>query len=307
MLAAAGAVAAAAGSVASPSLFAVAVGLAVLTAGAGLAVALAVRRVTVTRTINPREVNEDTAIRLRFRVAGTTRLPVRLEVEDQAGGWTELGDCDASIELRVSRRGSYWLAPSRLRLRDAFGIFEWELRGGHAEPLLILPAPDSAAPHQSGFSPRLDEPEPHGLQPYTEGTPFARIHWPAYARGAGLQVRQIAPSPTGLPLVVVDTEGAPSAEALDWAARTAAGHILALARRGGCRVLLPGDASETNVGNVAGDWRAIHRRLAMLAPAGPGDRRARAPTVALHVRAAMAPPGLEPPRPLPWGVVRRLP
>jgi uncharacterized protein (DUF58 family) len=304
-LATAVALAAGAASVASPALFAVAVGLVVLTGGAGIAVALAARRVTVNRIVGAREVEEGAPIRLRFSVAGKAGLPVRLEVEDQSGGWTEIGDPHTSLELRVNRRGAYWLAPSRVRLRDSLGIFETELLGGHPEPLLILPEPDRTASHPMGHSPALDDPEPHGLQPYTDGTSFARIHWPAYARGAGLHVRHIAPSPTGLPLVVVDTAGAPSAEALDWVARTAAGHILALARNGGCRVLLPGDLTETNVGNAAGEWHAMHRRLAMLGAFGPSEGRSRAGTSALHVRATTAPAGLEPPAPLPCGVVRR--
>jgi uncharacterized protein (DUF58 family) len=306
MLTTALAVGAGAAAVASPALFAVAVGLVMLTAGAGTAVALAARRVRVERIVSAREVQEGAPIRLRFRVAGTARLPVRLEVEDQSGGWTEIGASDQSLELRLSRRGAYWLAPSRVRMRDSLGIFEWELLSGHAEPLLILPEPDSAASDQSAHSAARDDPEPHGLRPYTEGTPFARIHWAAYARGAGLQVRHMAPSRTGLPLIVVDTVGAPSAEAMDWVARTAAGHILALARLGGCRVLLPGDRSETNVG-TAGEWRAIHRRLAMLGPFAASDGRSSGAASALHLRAAGAPAGLEPPAPLPRGVVRRSP
>jgi uncharacterized protein (DUF58 family) len=307
-LALAAAFAAASASVASLALFAVASGLVLLTAGAGLAVALAIRRVTVTRDISTREVQENSPIRLRFTVQGATWLPVRFEIEDHSGGWKPITHAGASLEVCVSRRGPHWLAPSRLRLRDAFGIVEWHMPVGVTEPLLILPVPDGRSPMHRPPSTTVGDPEPHGLRPYAPGTPVARIYWPAFARGAGLHVRHFASSTSELPLVVVDTDGAPSDQALDWAARTAAGYILELARGGGCRVLLPGDASETSVTGTAGDWRAVHRRLATLGGSSPTERRT--PTSREHVlrvRAAAAPAPVAPAPSLPRGVEPRFP
>lgn len=307
-LALAVALAAAAAALASLALFAVAIGFVLTTVAAGTTVALAAGRLTVIRTISAREVQENASIHLRFRVRGTSWLPVRLEVEDHSGGWTAIGGPDASLELRVGRRGPHWLAPSRLRLRDAVGIFERRLLAGRAEPLLILPTPDGLARMHADRSTAIDDPEPDGLAPYAPGTPLARIHWPAFARGAGLQVRRSAPSASGLPLVVVDVAGAPSSQALDWAARTAAGYILALARDGGCRVLLPGDSNETNVTRVDGEWRAMHRRLALLGDsASIAARAANAHARTLFVRAATAPAGLPVAPPLPQGVQPRSP
>jgi uncharacterized protein (DUF58 family) len=204
----------------------------------------------------------------------------------------------------VGRRGAHWLAPSHVRLRDAVGIFERRLLAGRSEPLLILPTPRGRAPVQPSHVPIDHDPEPQGLRPYSPGTPLTRVHWPSLARGAGLQVRHFAPSLDGLPLVVVDTAGAPSSQALDWAARTAAGYILTLARNGGCRVLLPGDTNETSVTGVDGEWRAMQRRLAVLADAAPS--RVPAPGARrLHVRAAAAPAGLTPAPPLPQRVLPR--
>jgi uncharacterized protein (DUF58 family) len=294
--------------VASLALFAVAMGLVLVTATAGMAVALAASRATVARTISAREVQEDAPIRLRFSVQGTTWLPVQVEIEDHSGAWVAIKDRDASLEFCVGRRGAHWLAPSRLRLRDAFGIFEWRLLAGRAEPLLILPTPDGTPRVDAGHSNLVDDLEPDGLRPYAPGTPLARIHWPALARGAGLQVRHFALSPNRLPLVVVDTAGAPNPQALDWAARTAAGYILTLARNGGCRVLLPGDTNETSVTGVGREWRAMHRRLAMLGDSAPSH--ARTPSArprSLHVRAAAPPAGLTPAPPLPRGVLPRSP
>jgi hypothetical protein len=107
-------------------------------------------------------------------------------------------------------------------------------------------------------------------------------------------------------LVVVDTAGARNSHEVDWAARTAAGHILALTRSGGCRVVLPGDTGETTVIGLESGWRALHRRLARLggpvhgAPPPPGGG-----TPTIVVRASAAPAGVlraVPPQ-LPRGVV----
>ena len=305
----AAAVAAGAETLASLALFAVAVGLVLLTACAGLTVALASNRVSVARTLLEREVQEDDLVRLRFDVNGTRWLPVRVEAEDHSGTWLELGTAPAVTEVQVARRGDYRLLPSRVRVRDALGIFECSRHAGSAEPLLILPTP---APQPDLRRPRAasnSDPEPDGLQEHMPGTPLARIHWPSLARGAGLQVRRFAAAPRTLPLVVVDTAGAPNPQAVDWAARTAAGQILALTRSGGCRVVLPGDASETTITAIEAGWRALHRRLARLAASVHGPPAPAAGDPAILVRASAAPSGLlrALPSPLPPGVVPATP
>jgi uncharacterized protein (DUF58 family) len=297
--------AAAAASVASLALFALALGLALITTYAGIAVAVAARRVTVARTISQPEVQEDEPIHVRFDVQGVTWLPVRLEAQHHSGTWMALGQAGATLELTVGRRGTYRLAPSRLRVRDLFGICEWQLRTGQVEPLLILPRPDALADVQSRQSAGTGDPEPDGIQAYAPGAPLARIHWPALARGAGLQVRRVAVASNSLPLVLVDTAGTRDRLALDWAARRAAGHILALARSGGCRVLLPGDARETTVVAPGAEWRAVHRRLATLEASVQSSVRPRdlyGSTV--HIRASAAPGAMRRRTPpLPPGVV----
>jgi uncharacterized protein (DUF58 family) len=304
----AAAAAAAAESMASLTLFAVAVGLMLSIAFAGLTAALAARRLTVSRTVIEREVQEDYPVRLRFDVEGVKWLPVRIEAEDQSGAWVDLASAPAGtvLEVRVRRRGAYRLLPSRLRVRDALGIFQWPLRAGPPEPLLILPTPDGQANLHPRHPATTPDPEPDGLRAHSPGDSLARIHWPALARGAGLQVRRFAAAPDGLPLVVVDTAGTPDSHAVDWAARTAAGHILALTRNGGCRVLLPGDATETTVIELEAGWRALHRRLAKLDASvlGAPPQLPRG-TPAIRVRASAAPDGSAravPPA-LPVGVV----
>jgi uncharacterized protein (DUF58 family) len=306
------ALAAGAGALASLALFALAVGLLVVTVGAGASVVLAVHCLTVTRWVLAREVREDQPIGVQFAVRlrgrGRLPLPVRLEAQADAGGWVPLGERGGTLELTVGRRGAWRLAPSRLRLRDAMGIFERSLLAGLPEPLLVLPAPDLRVPVPPRSGAWAGDPDPDGLQPYVPGSPIGRIHWPALARGAGLQQQRLAPQPAGLPLVVIDTGGASDPAAVDWAARAAAGVVVRLAGSGGCRVLLPGDHTATTVTDTAVTWRGVHRRLALVAPAGPTVPRVpagdgQAPVV--WIRAADAPAEVlsASPRPLPPGVV----
>ncbi len=297
----------AAGALSSMALFALAVGMVLVTVAVGASVALAAHRLAVTRKVPRREAREDQTIDICVEVGGLGRLPlpVRLEVQVDADGWVPLGERGGILHLTVGRRGIYQLTPSRLRLRDALGIFEWSAQVGQPELLHILPAPDLSVPipPRCGARAMAGDADPDGLQPYVPGTPVGRIHWPALARGAGLQQRRLAAPPTGLPLVLVDTTGAGDPRAVDWTARVAAGVVLRLAQSGGCRVLLPGDHTPTTVTDTGASWRGVHRRLASLGGAGPLALQAgRDPDV--HIRADHAPAQalVHQPRPLPPGV-----
>jgi uncharacterized protein (DUF58 family) len=299
-----------AGALASLALFALAIGLLLVTLAAAVSVALAARHLVVTRSVLQHEVGEDQPISVRFQVRrpGRLPLPVHLEAQADANSWVPLGEGGGLLRLLIGRRGPWRLEPSRLRLRDGLGIVEWVVLAGQPEPLLILPAPDLRGPVPPQLDARAADPDLDGLEPYVPGTPIGRVHWPALARGAGLQQRRLAAPAAGLPLVVVDTADTTDPRAVDWAARTAAGAILRLAGTGGCRVLLPGDQVATTVTDLTAAWPGVHRRLALLQPGcpatGPGLLEAGEVSV-LHVRAAHAPaevPGA-PPRPLAPGVV----
>jgi uncharacterized protein (DUF58 family) len=295
---------AAAGRTASLALFALAVGIVAVVVGARVAVAVAARRLAVARRVSAREAREDEAFEVRFDVHGLGGLPVSLEAQVGQGEWLALEERGGTVQLTVSRRGAHRLAPSPLRLRDAFGLFERSVLAGEPQPLLILPAPDDGVRPGAHLGAPADDADPDGLQPYTAGTPMSRIHWPALARGAGLHARRLVAPPTGLPLVVVDTEGTSDPRAVDWAARVAAGHVTRLVRNGGCRVLLSGDLAATPVTDLAGQWRGVHRRLALLEPGARVAvaveeqalriRAARAPSDATGVPLQPLPPGVEP-------------
>jgi uncharacterized protein (DUF58 family) len=310
LLLGASALAVVAGALTSLALFALAVGLLLVTLAAGASVALAARRLVVTRSIPQREVGEDQPISVCFQVRGPGRLPlpVQLEAQVDTDRWMHMGEGGGLLPVLVGRRGAWRLEPSRLRLRDGLGIIQWPLVVGRPEPLLILPAPDPWVPTPQGPDARAADPDLDGLEPYVPGTPISRVHWPALARGAGLQQRRLTAPPAGLPLVMVDTADTGDPRAVDWAARTAAGAILRLVGTGGCRVLLPGDQVATTVTDLTAAWHGVHRRLALLQPAGPTTGRGplqagEAPV--LHFRAAHAPAEMlrTQLRPLPPGVV----
>ena len=131
-----------------------------------------------------------------------------------------------------------------------------------------------------------------GLRPYREGTPASRIHWPALARGAGLMERRLIADGDLRPLVVLDPRG-DEGPALDAAVRAAASLTLALARAGGCRLLLAGERRPLAIGGDLIAWPAAHARLALVEAARSGAPRLAPGTqaVALFLVATRVPDG----------------
>ncbi|MEV4423656.1 DUF58 domain-containing protein [Patulibacter sp. NPDC049589] len=292
-------------AVGSLALFAIALGLLAAYVGCVLAVRIGARRLRVERTVSRQEVVEGRPVALDFAFSGLRGLPVHVEVRGPDGRWVALPPSGGRIECAIDRPGPHVVDASPLRVRDDLGLFSRPSRGGRPAALLVLPDPTTVA----GVAPRggadpVGDPEPDGLRPYVRGTPMSRVHWASAARGGELQERVFVTARDRLPLVVVDTGGGAVPVARDWAARTAAGHVLALVRAGGCRVLLPGDRRPTTITDAAGAWPAIHRRLASLEPGAPGRAAGGDERGAVHVRAAAAPAeALRSRGPLPPGVV----
>jgi uncharacterized protein (DUF58 family) len=291
----------AAAALGSLSLFALALGLTAVYAGSLLALGLAARRLVVTRTVDRREIQEGQPITLRFEIGGLRGVPVSVEVLGADGVWQPLPSGGGRVAWTIDRPGAHVLKASPLRLRDDLGLFSRTTRGGAPESLLVLPKPAPPEQLRRGGAEVTGDPEPDGLRPYTPGTPMSRVHWASAARGGDLQERHFATGRDELPLVVVDATGA-DGDDLDWAARSAAGLVLALSRSGGCRVLLPGDRVPTVIADP-GAWPAMHRRLAALEAGGAATSAPPNARGVLHVRAASAPEPAQERTALPPGVV----
>jgi uncharacterized protein (DUF58 family) len=253
----------------------------------------------VERTIDRDEVVEGKPLTLRFRLEGLRGLPVHAEVRDESGVWQRL-EGFSPRPCTVKRPGAHLIRRSEVRVRDDLGLFSRYRMTGDPTVVLVLPELTSVGilPRQGGLDPGGDL-EPDGLQPYIQGTPITRIHWPSVARAGEWQERRVIVAPRIMPLVVVDLSGAPGDEAISWTLRAAAGQIQGLAMAGGCRVLLPGERVPIPVRNVVEGWPAMHRRLANLRSAAVLAAPS-APSGALQVRADQAPAFAE-------GQSRRLP
>jgi uncharacterized protein (DUF58 family) len=191
---------------------------------------------------------------------------------------------EVRIVARMHRRGLHRMEPPSLVVHDTLELAR-VVRPGRGAPqeLLILPrtepvrwpASGRGERRESGGSRATGEPlaavDVDGLRPYRPGTPASRIHWAALARGAGLLERRLQPDGDTRPLIVLDARGTGPIEHLDAAVRAAASLTLEFARRGGCRLLLPGERRTVTVEPDLVSWPGIHARLALV-QGGPGTR-----------------------------------
>lgn len=192
---------------------------------------------------------------------------------------------EVRVVARFPRRGLRRLEPPSLAVADMLGLASYRTTGqGPTQELLVLPrtepvrwtSRDRGRRLEGGDGGPADEPlaasDIDGLRPYRPGTSASRIHWPALARGAGLLERRLQADGDSRPLVALDARCALGADdQLDAAVRATASLILELARRGGCRVLLPGERRTVAVETDLTSWPGIHARLAMV-EGGPAAR-----------------------------------
>jgi uncharacterized protein (DUF58 family) len=200
------------------------------------------------------------------------------------------------LELSVLalRRGRQPVGPIRLRVADPLGICSREVLSNTPD-LLVLPrvfaigAAALAKLEGTGARTLRGAPEIDALRPHVAGTPAARIHWPTVARTGALMERVLAGVHEPGVLVVLDARRAESDESLDSAVRAAASLCVHLVRRGGCRVLLPGEQRATALGADARAQLALLRRLALVESQTIAGADGRLPGVAgtvLYVTAA---------------------
>jgi len=287
----------------TPALYVPGIALLLLAAASETSVRMSASGVRLAREPLVATVEEGTPVRLVSTVTGR-RLALGGGLLSSGAGadatprrWLAQGRLRFTVTPR--RRGSHHVAPSALRLRDPFGICERTVNSPATE-LLVLPRIDRSARSSlariTGVDARVPrrgrgaEPELDGLQPYEPGGPAARIHWPTAARTGELMEHRVVPEQDALPLIVLDSRASAGEAALDMAVRATASIAHALARGGGCAVLLPGDQHAHRLGPDLAGWPALHRRLALLGPGRPvhGSAVARAPLV-IWVTARAAP------------------
>lgn len=261
-----------------------AVALVVLAAGTSAWIALGARGVQVQRTLGARRVMEDEPVCILLEVrAGRLALPPARLVDALLPAAVPLRtgarDGRVRIEARFGRRGRRRLALPRVVVADPFGLATREV-SARASPgddeILVLPRIEPLTPAaRGGEAARIArrgrpavgaEVEIDGIRPLRDGTPAARIFWPAIARGADPQERVLSAGGESHPLVVLDPRGAAGEEQLDAAVRATASLARALATSGGCGVLLPGDRRPTELGETLAGWAHLHARLAMVGP-----------------------------------------
>lgn len=216
--------------------------------------------VSVERELSVQTVIEGQPVDVRLAVrAGLTPL-LTGALEDEllpAPVPLTFGQRQMRVRVRVTfeRRGPRLLGPLRVTVRDPTGLASRTLSTGATAELLVLPrvhrvtAPGGGADGtilgvRAGRPRIAAEIELDGLRPHRPGSPASRIHWSVFARTDELWERKLLADADSRPIVVLDprTDGGPDAERqLDAAVRATASLAVALARQGGCALLLPGD------------------------------------------------------------------
>ena len=253
--------------------------LLLLGAGAALWISAGAWGAGITRKLDSRSIIEEQPLSMRIE-ANAGRMPL-------PPGWIDepllpepvrfsAGRRSARVRIEVTfgRRGRRMLPPPALVLRDPFGLAQRVVSGGEPDELLVLPrifpvtatagGEDSEHAHARASLTAAAETEIDGLRPHREGAPASRIHWPAYARGAGLMERKLISEADSRPLIVLDPRAPESPEALDEAVRAAASLTVHFARRGGCGLLLPGDRRAHTIERDLLSWPQSHVRLALV-------------------------------------------
>lgn len=272
---------------ASP-LFVPGVAFSVLGVGTAAWIAMAARGATIERRLDRDRVIEDEPVEATIEARrGAWGLP-RAEIAEPMADHTISLDGQLSVirgsssmtirvVARFGRRGRHVLPPPTLIVHDPLGLVRAELAGRGPDELLVLPRtepvrwnhpegggalPGRATLRQSSESQAAADLD--GLRPYRPGTPASRIYWPALARSGKLLERRLHADADERPLVVLDARCPGPSEHLDAAVRAAASLTLALARRGGCGILLPGERHPVELGPDLAAWPAVHVRLALV-------------------------------------------
>jgi uncharacterized protein (DUF58 family) len=223
---------------------------------------------------------EGARLRVRTRVRGPRALRLSGEfamlAESEARPRRWLDGEVHEVNALARRRGLHEVEPSLLRFADPFGLCE---RGALSKPtrLLVLPRVERirrADLARLGGSESVRRPlttaagELDDLRRADSYASVGRIHWLTTARTGTLMERRLRPESDALPLVVLDGRDCAGADAFDAAVRATASISRALARAGGCTLLLPPERRPHRLDRALASWPRIHRRLALIEPSG---------------------------------------
>jgi uncharacterized protein (DUF58 family) len=179
------------------------------------------------------------------------------------GRVVSLGRQPATWRARGTYRQRGWVSfgPTRLVVREPFGLFSCEVRAGDRRQVLVYPRvrpmPDLAMPasHHSGLLQRHGHwadypPETGGVREYRPGDALARIHWPLSQRHGHLMSKTFEQPLTGDLWVVLDLDrsvhhGDGEESTLEHAVSLAASIALHVVSRGRQVGLLANDARGT--------------------------------------------------------------
>jgi uncharacterized protein (DUF58 family) len=252
----------------------------VLALGSTAWVLAAASGVQVQRTVALRRVHEEEPVAVEIVVTAGALVPPAATIEDDllprpAPIPTGRRRTRVRINARYRRRGTKRLEPPRVIVRDPFGLATRTVTAAGAADVLVLPRIERVrTPYGDGRGTGLSrrhgrptiaaEVDLDGLRPHREGAPASRIFWPALARGGELMERRLRAEGDTRPLVVLDLRAPESADAADAAVRATASLAVALAKDGGCALLLPGDRRPAGLDSTLAGWPALHVRLALL-------------------------------------------
>jgi uncharacterized protein (DUF58 family) len=291
-------------------------GLLGLSLGAVAWVELATARGRLERERGPSRLDERDPYPLRLRLRGTLLPPPGGVLTDPllerpvpvGPRWPRFVSRDVWLE----GPGRRTLGAATLLVADPLGLWRRQLRSPAGDDLVVLPRVDPVrggaagsehagrslgsgsgadASSQRGGPAQL---EVDGLRPYRDGSPASRIHWPAVARTGQMLERQLVAGGDPRPLVVLELRGASDRVVRERAMRAAASLCVALARSGGCDLLLPGERRPFTIDPGLRSWPEAHTRVALADPAAPavGPARLRGAVVFWVTAAASAPPSL---------------
>ena len=267
----------------SPSLYVPGIGLLLLVVVAFAWVEAAIRGASVERLEGAWTVVEGERYRVATRVRPGRIRPPQARLSDPLIERSIPVDPSSGVvetEARFERRGRRLLPAVALEISDPFRLRVARLVGSERPAVLVLPRVEGITAaalggrlarggggtgvggEEGGQDAQAVDFEPDGLRPYRVGTPGSRIHWRSVARSGELVEHRLVSGGGSEPLLVLDAYRPDGREALDRAVRAAASLCLALARAGGCNVLLPDRARPIRLDSSLRAWPEVHARLA---------------------------------------------